>query len=80
MTRQITCEEASRYVYRYLDGELEPSTATELESHLEVCRLCMGVIAFERRMIEFVQDSSTAEIAPPGLRDRIQRVLEQPSG
>lgn len=76
MTREIDCQEASRYVFRYLDGELEPATESELENHLRQCRKCLGVVEFERRVIDFVKRSaSTVENAPRELRERIERLL-----
>jgi len=74
VSREISCQEASRYVFRYLDGELEPATEAELEHHLEQCRQCMGAVEFERRVIEFVRSAAT-DRAPEDLRDRITRIL-----
>lgn len=76
MTREISCQEASRYVFRYLDGELEPATEAELENHLRQCRKCLGVVEFERQVIEFVKRNAGAvENTPRGLRERIERLL-----
>ncbi|MDX1624541.1 MAG: zf-HC2 domain-containing protein [Gemmatimonadota bacterium] len=75
MVREIPCEEAARYVYGYLDGELEPETEKEFLHHVERCRKCMGVTEFERRILEFVHRSSGVEEAPEGLRDRVDRIF-----
>lgn len=80
MTREITCSEASRYVYRFLDGELEPRSEAELQQHLEACRLCMGVVDFERSMLDFVRSKAAAERVPEELRARIRRALDPPGG
>ncbi|MDX1660511.1 MAG: zf-HC2 domain-containing protein [Gemmatimonadota bacterium] len=76
MTRDIPCEEAARYVYRYLDGELEPRTRAEFLHHLETCRKCMGVVGFERRMLDFVRVRAASERPPTGLQDRVRRIFE----
>lgn len=75
--REIPCEEAARYVYGYLDGELEPETERELVAHVDQCRKCMGVVEFERRILEFVHRSGTFEEAPSGLRERVNRIFSE---
>lgn len=80
MTREISCQEAAQYVYRYLDGELEPRTRTELLFHLEACQHCVGVVEFERRMLDFVRVRAAAERPPAGLHDRVRRILETGDG
>lgn len=80
MTREISCQEAARYVYRYLDGELEPRTRAEFLLHLEACRKCMGVVEFERRILEFVRIRAASERPPVGLRERVRRVFDTGNG
>lgn len=81
MTREISCREASRYVFRYLDGELEPKTEAEFDAHLRQCRKCMGVIEFERRVIDLVRRSAgSIDEAPDSLRARVERILAFESG
>lgn len=80
MIRDITCEEASRYVYGYLDGELEPGSLAEFQHHLETCRLCVGAVEFERRLIDFVRAHGSSERVPEGLQSRVRKVLEQVNG
>lgn len=80
MTREISCHEAAGYVYGYLDGELEPNSLAEFLQHIEACRRCMGVVEFERRMIDFVRALGSSERPPEGLRARVQRVFEAANG
>lgn len=75
--REIPCEEAARYVYGYLDGELEPETQREFVAHVEQCRKCMGAVEFERRILEFVHRSGAFEEAPSGLRERVNRIFSE---
>lgn len=78
MIRPIPCEEAAGYVYRYLDGELEPRSEAELLAHLRACRKCLGAVEFERRMLEFVRVRAAAPDPPPReLRDRVDRILQE---
>lgn len=78
MIRVIPCEEAARYVYRYLDGELEPKTEAEFLAHVRACRRCLGVVEFERRVLDFVKVHAAAGTeSPAGLRGRVERILEE---
>lgn len=76
MTREITCQEAAQYLYRYLDGELEPRTRAEFLRHLEACRKCLGVVEFERRMLDFIRVRAATERPPVGLQDRVRRIFK----
>lgn len=80
MTREISCQEAAQYVYRYLDGELEPRTRAEFLHHLEACRRCVGVVEFERRMLDFIRVRAAVERPPVGLQDRVRRIFETGDG
>ncbi|MBW3660819.1 MAG: zf-HC2 domain-containing protein [Gemmatimonadetes bacterium] len=80
MIREISCQEAARYVYGYLDGELEPRTRAEFLQHLEACRKCLGAVEFERRVIDFIRDRGSSESPSPGLRDRVRRLFEAGAG
>lgn len=76
MTRDLSCHEAMRYVYRYLDGELEPSTRADLLRHLEVCRRCTGFVEFERRMLEFIRERARTDSPPRALWERVEKVFQ----
>lgn len=78
MSREMSCQEAAGYVYGYLDGEIEPETEEEFRRHLEMCRRCMGVVEFERRMLEFVRDRAGTERAPADLAARVREALRSP--
>lgn len=75
--RAISCAEAARYVYAYIDGEIEPSTEAELLAHVRACRKCLGVIEFERRILDFVQRHAEVVECPKSLRERVERLLEE---
>jgi len=43
-----TCEEAVERVFEWLDGELDPESATRIGEHLEICARCYPMVRFER--------------------------------
>jgi anti-sigma factor (TIGR02949 family) len=77
----MNCSEAQRLLYDYLNGELEQSDLSRIESHLKVCSSCLRIFEFERRFQSLLVDRIAEEKAPPELRsailDRIDQ-LEQP--
>lgn len=74
----IPCRDAERYVFAYLDGELEPRTEAELEAHLRACRRCLGEVEFQRRILMFVRLRGGSEDAPAGLRRRVVAAMGAP--
>jgi len=48
--RTISCEEALRHLFDYLDAELVGDSQREMEQHLERCRNCFSRLEFERRL------------------------------
>ena len=73
--RTISCEEALRRLFDYLDAELAGESQREVEQHLERCRNCFSRLEFERRL-----KSHTAHLAHEPVSDdldqRIRALLE----
>lgn len=69
------CREALEKVYEFMDGELDPTRAAQVEEHFKVCARCYPHLkleeCFRRRMCEAV---SRPEV-PEGLRNRVMEVL-----
>jgi len=42
----LTCEQAARRLWAYVDGRLSPLSRTELEEHLATCAGCPRFFAF----------------------------------
>lgn len=76
MARSITCEEALRELYAYLDRELDPPSQAAIEQHLRVCRACFSRAEFERRLKERLRATHSAK-APAALQARLRKVLEE---
>lgn len=74
--RTISCEEAVRMLFQYLDKELERPDRTAMEQHLQSCRSCFSHVEFEQRLRTLVRDNS-AEAAPDDLRARIKKLTDR---
>lgn len=73
----MTCQEAVKRLYDYLDQELDNATSVQIEKHLELCRLCCDSFEFEKSMKKLVQDNCTGGKAPGILRDKILELLNK---
>lgn len=72
----ISCEEALRRVYEYLDGELDPDTRERVHQHIEVCRRCYPFFNFERLFLDYVGEKGLAAEQREELREKVLRLLE----
>lgn len=73
-TDDISCEEALRRLFDYLDRELEPHAHGEMEQHLRRCRSCFSRTEFERRLKQRLRESAQ-ESVPERLQARVKRLL-----
>lgn len=70
------CAEVERRLQRYLDRELTPQQAQEVQMHLGRCENCRTRYRFEEKLRRLVRTSGAEPAAPAALRERIhQRVL-----
>ena len=76
-TPMIGCEEALEKLFEYLDGELDPASARQIETHLEVCKRCYPRAQFERSFLEALAQTHGTAAATPELRARILAALEE---
>lgn len=72
---QIGCEEALRRLVAFLDGELDPSGAAEVERHLETCRSCYSRAEFERRLRNRLRIDLRPATVPAELEERVRRIV-----
>ena len=71
----VSCEQALRRLFEYLDGELDDGWREGVRTHLEVCRRCYPHLLFEQSFLDLVSRTGRAESAPPGFRDRVVEAL-----
>ncbi|MFQ5889588.1 MAG: zf-HC2 domain-containing protein [Gemmatimonadota bacterium] len=74
-----SCEESLRYVYEYLDGELDSATSARIDEHLRTCRRCYPHFNFERLFLDYLREKGLqarhAEELMRKVRERL-RALE----
>jgi anti-sigma factor RsiW len=76
----MNCEEATKLMDGYLDGELDPITSQTIEQHLRDCRRCEQAYEAQRTLIRAIGSAAPYYKAPAELRQRIQSCLRNEIG
>jgi anti-sigma factor (TIGR02949 family) len=71
----MTCEEATKQLYEYLDHELEENNYSKIKKHLEVCQKCCEKFEFEQVLKKVVRDRVGIHKVPQNVRENIVRQL-----
>ncbi len=71
----ITCADAVRQLWDYLDGELPLENRAAIEEHLSFCRRCCGEAEFAAELRSFLARESAEEI-PADVRARLLATLD----
>lgn len=71
----ITCAEAVRQLWEYLDEALSPEDYERVGAHLAFCRRCCGELEFAEELQRFLRSRSSAEL-PDEVQARLQRFLD----
>lgn len=66
-----TCDEVLERVHEFLDGELAPEAASQVQRHLTACASCFPRFEHERAFLAFLHRHARIEQAPPSLRRRV---------
>jgi anti-sigma factor (TIGR02949 family) len=77
MTQRMTCEQAMRQFFAYLDRALEGEPLHAFETHLEDCLDCCDRLQFSRRVDAFVKERLVDAPLPEGLEDRLRGGLRR---
>ena len=72
----ITCSEAVRQLWDYLDGVVEESQRELIEEHLGFCRRCCGELEFAEELRRFLA-SHAEDGLPPAVRARLETTLDE---
>jgi anti-sigma factor RsiW len=67
----MQCQESSRILEAYLDGEIDLMRSVELEDHLAVCADCRQSLESQRALTGLLQNGGLRFAAPAGLKDEI---------
>lgn len=73
----MSCRLVRRHIGAFVDGELDPATQIEFESHLEACPGCQEHLAFERSFREQTRSSIGGITAPAHLWGRATHRLDE---
>ena len=73
----MNCEEATKLMDGYLDGELDPITSQTIEQHLRDCPNCDQAYKTHGSLIRAIGDAAPYYKAPAELRERIQCSLRE---
>lgn len=71
----ITCAEAVRRLWEYLDGVVDESQREAIEEHLSFCRRCCGEVEFAEELRGFLA-AQAAEELPDDVRERLTATLD----
>jgi mycothiol system anti-sigma-R factor len=72
----ITCSEAMRQLWEYLDGIVDEVDREAIDEHLARCRRCCGELEFARELRGFLASAGEEEI-PGQVMDRLNATLEE---
>jgi anti-sigma factor RsiW len=73
----MNCEEATKLMDGYLDGELDPITSQTIEQHLRDCPNCDQAYKTNGSLIRALGNATPYYKAPAELRERIQSSLRE---
>jgi anti-sigma factor RsiW len=73
----MNCEEATKLMDGYLDGELDPITSQTIEQHLRDCPSCDQAYKTQGSLIRAIGRATPYYKAPAALRERIQSSLRE---
>lgn len=73
----MECTQSQHWMHAWLDGELDPPGALQLESHLAGCAACRAALAQLTELRGAVAQQATRHTASPQLRLRVKAALQQ---
>ncbi len=72
----ISCAEAVKQLWEYLDGTLDASEREAIDEHLSFCRRCCGEVEFAHELRNFLHSSVDVEL-PDDVRARLSATLDE---
>ena len=72
----ISCSQAVKQLWDYLEGSVAESERAALEEHLGVCRRCCGEMEFADELRTFLASNATEDM-PTDVRERLSGYLDQ---
>lgn len=72
----ISCTEATRRLWEYLEGSVAEADRRNIEEHLSLCLKCCGAAEFAKELSDFLVSHASEEI-PSEVRSRLAGFLEE---
>ena len=72
----MTCKEAVRNLYPFLDQELDSRKSRAVRRHLDLCRSCCTKFEFERALKALLREKAREGEVPPSLRQRVATLIK----
>jgi mycothiol system anti-sigma-R factor len=72
----ITCAEAVKQLWAYLDGTVDESQRAAIEEHLGFCRRCCGELEFAEELRGFLATHAKDDL-PADVHARLLRTLDE---
>jgi mycothiol system anti-sigma-R factor len=72
----ISCAEATRRLWEYLDATVDEPTREAIEEHLARCRRCCGELEFAKELRGFLAGSARDDV-PEDVLGRLNQTLEE---
>lgn len=61
----ISCNEAVRRLWQYLENDLDADDRARVEGHLALCRRCCGEVEFTEALSDLLRSSAGPDIPAP---------------
>ena len=71
-----TCKELVELLADYLEGQLPPEVAREIDQHLADCPPCLNFLKTYRATTHLIREVACEDI-PPEVGERLQRFLRE---
>ncbi len=72
----ISCSDAVRQLWEYLDGAVDEADRDAIEEHLSVCKRCCGEAEFADELRNFLASQGYEEL-PPATRERLSAFMDE---
>lgn len=72
----ISCSQAARQLWDYVEGAVDDVQRQVLEEHLSVCRRCCGEVEFAEELRGFLANNGDADL-PEDVRVRFTSFLNE---
>lgn len=72
----ISCSDAVKQLWEYLDGAVGQSDRAAIEEHLNVCKRCCGEAEFADELRNFLVSHAYDDL-PAGAKDRLTAYIDE---